>query len=161
MAAVGATGAATSPNLRSKILALFLGCLVDDLPAGVMCASGVLKGGLGVLGEGVGSGVVLTGAPALPSRAIASPSRVLQLLQNHLKFSGEPFDSSPSMWSITRNRVEPHKAHLAGPGGRHSGWCALYRFARSVIVKLGFLRALRRTPAALLLFPLFFFLFVT
>ena len=49
MAAVGAA-CSSSPNFRSKFLALFLGCLVDYLAAGILCVSGVLKGGLGVLG---------------------------------------------------------------------------------------------------------------
>jgi hypothetical protein len=42
MAAVGATGAAPSPNLGSEFLPFFLGGFVNDLAAGVMCASGVL-----------------------------------------------------------------------------------------------------------------------
>lgn len=76
----------------------------------------------------------------LPARAIASPSRVLQDLQSQRRLSGEPFDSSPSMWSITRKRVEPHKAHLRGEGGQHSGVWARYRLARSVIWCAGFLQ---------------------
>jgi hypothetical protein len=62
VAAVGATGAAPSPNLRCKVLALFLGRVMNNLPSGVMCASGVLQGCLGVLGQGVRSGVVLARA---------------------------------------------------------------------------------------------------
>ena len=42
-----------------------------------------------------------------------------------LKLSGELFDSSPSMWSITRKRAELHRAHCAGKGGLHSGALAL------------------------------------
>lgn len=59
MTAIGATGSASPPDFNRKILAPLFGCLVDDLAAGVMSASGVLKGGLGVLREGLSSGVVL------------------------------------------------------------------------------------------------------
>lgn len=66
-----------------------------------------------------------------PACAIASPKRVLQDLQSHRRFSGELFDSLPSRWSTTRNRVEPQSEHRAGPGTTHLR--ALYLLARSVI----------------------------
>src|SRR3990172_1011593 len=71
---------------------------------------------------------------------MAIPSRTLQLLQSQRKLSDEPLDSSPSMWSTTGKRRDPHKAHLAGRGGRHSGTLALYRFALSEIELVGFLQ---------------------
>jgi hypothetical protein len=42
VAAVGATGSAPSPNLGGEFLPFFLWGFVNDPPAGVMCASGVL-----------------------------------------------------------------------------------------------------------------------
>ena len=69
----------------------------------------------------------------LPARAIASPSRVLQDLQSQRRLSGEPFDSSPSMWSITRKRVEPHKAHLRGDGGQRVWDCECYGLISTVV----------------------------
>jgi hypothetical protein len=60
MAAVGAACSPSCPNFGRVLLALAFGRLMDNLPAGVMCPSGVLKGGLGVLGEAAGSGVILS-----------------------------------------------------------------------------------------------------
>jgi hypothetical protein len=48
-AAVCATCSAPAPNFGSEFLALLRECLVDDLSAGVVCASGVLYDSLGVL----------------------------------------------------------------------------------------------------------------
>jgi len=67
-AAVGAPCSAALPDLLGKVLPLFLGRFVDDLPAGVVRPSGVLKDSLGVLREGVGtSGVVLSRFHSLAS----------------------------------------------------------------------------------------------
>jgi hypothetical protein len=49
MAAIGAACPAPAPDFGGKLLAFFLGCFVDDLPAFVVRASGVLKSSLGVL----------------------------------------------------------------------------------------------------------------
>ena len=51
LAAVSAMPAPASPDFYRELLALFPGGLVDDLPAGVVFASAVLKGGLNVLGQ--------------------------------------------------------------------------------------------------------------
>lgn len=59
---------ATPPNLRREFLAFFLGSFVNDLPAGVLLASGMLQSGLGVLRESARAGVIL----ARP-RAFARP----------------------------------------------------------------------------------------
>ena len=64
MLAIGAACAASPPDFRSKLLSFFLGGFVDDLPAGVVFASGVLKGGLGILPECVGSRIILSRALA-------------------------------------------------------------------------------------------------
>jgi hypothetical protein len=42
LSAVGAACSAAQPDLLGEILPLFLWCLVDDLPAGVVCASGMV-----------------------------------------------------------------------------------------------------------------------
>jgi hypothetical protein len=59
VAAVGAPCSAALPDLLGKVLPLFLGRFVDDLPAGVVRPSGVLKDSLGVLRQRVSSGIVL------------------------------------------------------------------------------------------------------
>jgi len=63
-APVCAACSAPPPNLCRELLALFLWCVVHNLPAGVVRTSGVLKGRLGVLGECIGSGIELVGALA-------------------------------------------------------------------------------------------------
>jgi hypothetical protein len=70
LVAVGAACSAAKPNLLGEVLPLFLGGGVDDLPAGVVRASGMVQDGLGVLRERVGSGVVL--------RRLNSPSGACQ-----------------------------------------------------------------------------------
>jgi hypothetical protein len=59
LAAVGAACSAAPPDFGRVFLPLLFWCVVDDFPAGVMCASGVLKDGLGVLREIRCSGVKL------------------------------------------------------------------------------------------------------
>ena len=66
-----------------------------------------------------------------PAFAIASPNLVLQDLQSQRTLEGESLCSSPSRWSATRNRVEPHRAQRFGAAGIQR--CARYRCARSVI----------------------------
>lgn len=72
-AAIGPACSPASPYLRCELLPLFLGRVVDDLPPGVVRTSGVLKGGLGVLGEVAGSGVVLARAAANPGAGHCEP----------------------------------------------------------------------------------------
>jgi hypothetical protein len=49
MTAVSTACPASSPNLGRELLPLFYGRVVDDLPAGIVLASAVLKGCLDVL----------------------------------------------------------------------------------------------------------------
>ena len=63
-APVRAACSAPTPDFRREFLAFFLGRLVNDLTAGVVRASGVLYGCLGVLSERVSSGVILARADA-------------------------------------------------------------------------------------------------
>jgi hypothetical protein len=64
MAAISIACAADSPYLFGKLPPFFLGCFVNDLPAFIVLTSGVLKGGVDVLGEIAGSGIELAGATA-------------------------------------------------------------------------------------------------
>jgi hypothetical protein len=64
--AVGSSRSAASPNFGSEPLALFLGCFVDDLPAGVDRAAYVLQRGFSVIPERARSGVELVCPLALP-----------------------------------------------------------------------------------------------
>lgn len=66
--------------------------------------------------------------PAFP---IASANRVLCDLHSQRRFEGESLCSSPSRWSTTRKRVEPHRAHRFGSAGMQI--CARKRCARLVI----------------------------
>jgi hypothetical protein len=52
--------------LGREFLSFFLRCFVDDLPASIMLASGVLQRGLGVLRERVRTWVVLSSPLAQP-----------------------------------------------------------------------------------------------
>src|SRR5664279_5917412 len=56
---VGPVCPASPPNLGREFLTFFLGCFVDDLPASVMLASGVLQRGPSVLRERARAWVVL------------------------------------------------------------------------------------------------------
>ena len=88
MAAVGAARPAPAPNFGGELSTLFLGCVVNDLPAGVVCASGVLKGGLGISRDGISSRVVLSSALALAASrhrepkpsvtALAEPAEIIR-----------------------------------------------------------------------------------
>ena len=57
----GPVSTTTPPDVGSEFLAFFLGCLVDDLPAGVVPTSPMLKDGLSVLRKSARTGVVLSG----------------------------------------------------------------------------------------------------
>jgi hypothetical protein len=59
----------------------------------------------------------------------------LQDLQSQRRFEGASLCSSPSRWSTTRKRVDPHRAHCFGPGGAQR--CARYRWPLSVMAPAG------------------------
>jgi putative component of membrane protein insertase Oxa1/YidC/SpoIIIJ protein YidD len=62
-AAVSPPGAPSPPDFGGKLLALFLGGVMDNLAAGVVLASAVLGYGVHVIGEGTGAGIALAGSP--------------------------------------------------------------------------------------------------
>ena len=63
-AAVGSPSAPPPPDFGGKLLALFLGSVVDDLAAGVVLASAVLGYGVHVIGESERAGIALPGSPS-------------------------------------------------------------------------------------------------
>jgi hypothetical protein len=88
-AAISPARSPAAPYLSRVFPPFFLGRVVDHGAAGVVRASGVLKRGLGVLGEIAGSGVELAGAATNPGpchrepkagvAAFAEPSQIVRI----------------------------------------------------------------------------------
>ncbi len=112
---------AAPPDVGGEFLAFLLWCLVDDLPAGVVPASLVLEYGLSVLRQGSRAGVVLPGALSFSRTRHGEPESGIAGLTKPAEIVGRTVRFVAVGVIYHKKRVEPHKAHLRGEGGQHSG----------------------------------------